>query len=93
MENREISRRDLANRLLFHAVCSPYMERVIEAAHEIFDRPVLFLDEYFHLVNIAPEAETGIPLWDSIFRDKALLREQKETLAENPGERTGNRLF
>ncbi len=80
MENREISRRDLANRLLFHAVCSPYMERVIEAAHEIFDRPVLFLDEYFHLVNLAPEAETGIPLWDSIFRDKALLREQKENL-------------
>ena len=80
MENREISRRDLANRLLFHAVCSPYMEQVIEAAHEIFDRPVLFLDEYFHLVNLAPEAETGIPLWDSIFRDKALLRVQKENL-------------
>ena len=28
MENREISRRDLANRLLFHAVCSPYMEHL-----------------------------------------------------------------
>lgn len=80
MENEKLTRRDLANRLLFHAVCSPYMEQVIAAAHEIFARPVLFLDEYFHLVNLAPEAETGIPLWDSIFRDKALLREQKEAV-------------
>ncbi len=82
MENEKLTRRDLANRLLFHAVCSPYMEQVIEAAHEIFGRPVMFLDEYFHLVNLAPEAETGISLWDSIFRDKALLREQKEALVQ-----------
>ncbi len=74
--------RDRANRLLFHAVCSPYMEKVIEAAHEVFGRPVLFLDEYFHLVNMAPEIPLNIPLWDSIFRDKALLREQKEKLVQ-----------
>ena len=80
MENREISRRDLANRLLFHAVCSPYMENVIESAHEIFDRPVLFLDEYFHLVNMSPEEPMGMPLWDSIFREKALHAEEKDAL-------------
>ncbi len=80
MENKVTERRDRANRLLFHAVCSPYMERVIDAAHAIFQRPVLFLDEYFHLVNIAPEAATGIPLWDSIYREKALGQEQREAL-------------
>lgn len=71
---------DKANRLLFHAVCSPYMERVIEAAHEIFDRPVLFLDEYFHLVNMSPEAPLGIPLWDTLYEKKALSSDQKTAL-------------
>ena len=80
MANEITGRRDQANRLLFHAVCSPYMENVIEAAHEIFDRPVLFLDEYFHLVNMSPEAPTGMPLWDSIFREKALQTEDKDAL-------------
>ena len=80
MENRITDRRDQANRLLFHAVCSPYMENVIEAAHTIFDRPVLFLDEYFHLVNMSPEEPTGMPLWDRIFREKALQSEEKDAL-------------
>ena len=80
MENRNQKRRDQANRLLFHAVCSPYMERVIDAAHTIFQRPVLFLDEYFHLVNMAPDQATGIPLWDSLYREKALGREQREAM-------------
>ena len=71
---------DKANRLLFHAVCSPYMERVIEAAHEIFDRPVLFLDEYFHLVNMSPDTPQGIPLWDMLYEKKALSSDQKTAL-------------
>ena len=82
MENEITDRRDRANRLLFHAVCSPYMENVIAAAYEIFDRPVLFLDEYFHLVNMSPEAPVGIPLWDSIFLEKALQSEEKEALLQ-----------
>ena len=80
MRNEITGRRDQANRLLFHAVCSPYMENVIESAHEIFDRPVLFLDEYFHLVNMSPEEPMGMPLWDSIFREKALHAEEKDAL-------------
>ena len=80
MANEITGRRDQANRLLFHAVCSPYMENVIEAAHTIFDRPVLFLDEYFHLVNMSPEEPTGMSLWDSIFREKALQSEEKDAL-------------
>ena len=89
MEKKIESRRDLANRLLFHAVCSPYMEQVIDAAHEIFGRPVLFLDEYFHLVNMAPESPTGMPLWDSIFREKALKKEEKEALLREIQETEG----
>ena len=56
------------------------MERVIEAAHEIFSRPVLFLDEYFHLVNMSPEAPVGIPLWDTLYEKKALSSDQKAAL-------------
>lgn len=80
MKEAYAAARDRANRLLFHAVCSPYMEQVIEAAHEIFGRPVLFMDEYFHLVNMAPEIPQGIPMWDSIYREKALGRADKEAL-------------
>ena len=75
-------KRDQANRLLFHAVCSPYMEDVISAGQQVFGRPVMFIDEYFHLVNLAPEAPQGMPLWDEIFRNKALPAQERETLIQ-----------
>lgn len=73
-------KRDQANRLLFHAVCSPYMEDVISAGQRVFERPVMFMDEYFHLVNLAPEAPQGIDMWDEIYRNKALSQEGREVL-------------
>lgn len=74
------TRIDQANRLLFHAVCSPYMENVISAGHQIFQRPVAFLDEYFHLVNMSPEQPLGIPLWDTLYQKKAIAEDEKEQL-------------
>lgn len=75
-------KRDQANRLLFHAVCSPYMEDVISAGQEIFDRPVMFMDEYFHLVNLSPETPQGIPMWDEICGNKALSSHGREVLLQ-----------
>ena len=75
-------KRDLANRLLSHAVCSPYMEDVISAGQQVFGRPVMFLDEYFHLVNLAPEELQGIAMWDEIYHNKALLQAGREVLLQ-----------
>lgn len=74
------TRIDQANRLLFHAVCSPYMENVIAAGHQLFQRPVAFLDEYFHLVNMSPEQPLGILLWDALYQKKAITGDDKEQL-------------
>ena len=53
---------------LFQAVCNQNMNRFIEATQSIFGRPVLFVDEYFHVVSMHPSRELGDPEWDEIFR-------------------------
>ena len=61
---------------LYHAVCNQNMNRVINALNEIFETPVLFVDEYFHVVSMQPSEPIGVPEWDEIFRNKAMNREQ-----------------
>ena len=61
---------------LYKAVCDQSMNNVITATHEIFEKPVLFVDEYFHVVSMQPSSVTGDPEWDEIYRNKALNREQ-----------------
>ena len=61
---------------LYQAVCNQNMNKVIAATHEIFDKPVLFVDEYFHVVSMQPSVPIGIPEWDEICRTKAMNREQ-----------------
>ena len=61
---------------LYHAVCNQNMNKVISATHEIFGKPVLFVDEYFHVVSMHPSGPTGDGEWDEIYRNKAMNREQ-----------------
>ncbi len=61
---------------LYLAVCNQNMNRVISATYEIFQKPVLFVDEYFHVVSMQPSAPIGEPEWDEIYRNKAMNREQ-----------------
>ena len=61
---------------LYKAVCNQNMNNVVTAAQEIFGRPVLFVDEYFHVVSMSPARPTGDPEWDEIFQNKAMNREQ-----------------
>lgn len=61
---------------LYKAVCNQNMNNVVAATHEIFGRPVLFVDEYFHVVSMYPSQAIGIPEWDEIYKNKAMNREQ-----------------
>ena len=61
---------------LYKAVCNQSTNNVVTAAYEIFGKPVLFVDEYFHVVSMHPSSPIGIPQWDSIYQNKALNREQ-----------------
>lgn len=61
---------------LYKAVCNQNMNNVVTAAQEIFGRPVLFVDEYFHVVSMSPAHPIGDPEWDEIFQNKAMNREQ-----------------
>lgn len=61
---------------LYKAVCNQSMNNVVAATQEIFDRPVLFVDEYFHVVSMYPSQPIGDPEWDEIFENKAMNREQ-----------------
>lgn len=57
---------------LYKAVCNQNMNNVVTVAQEIFGRPVLFVDEYFHVVSMSPSRLTGDPEWDEIFKSQAV---------------------
>ena len=57
---------------LFHAVCDQNMNKVVNAIYEIFGMPVLFVDEYFHVVSMQPAGATGDREWDEIHRTMAM---------------------
>lgn len=61
---------------LYKAVCNQNMNNVVAATYEIFGKPVLFVDEYFHVVSMHPSAPIGDPEWDDIYKNKAMNREQ-----------------
>lgn len=61
---------------LYKAVCNQSTNNVLSAAYDIFRKPVLFVDEYFHVVSMHPSGPIGDPEWDTIYRDKAMNREQ-----------------
>ena len=61
---------------LYKAVCNQSMNNVVKVAHEIYGKPVLFVDEYFHVVSMHPNKKIGIPVWDAIFENKAMDRDQ-----------------
>ena len=61
---------------LYKAVCNQSTNNVVTVAHDILGKPVLFVDEYFHVVSMHPSGPIGNPQWDSIYKNKALNREQ-----------------
>lgn len=61
---------------LYKAVCNQSMNNVIKVAHEIYGKPVLFVDEYFHVVSMHPNNRINDPVWDAIYENKAMDREQ-----------------
>ena len=61
---------------LYKAVCNQNMNNVVTVAQEIFGRPVLFVDEYFHVVSMSPARLTGDPEWDEIFKRQAVNQDQ-----------------
>jgi hypothetical protein len=61
---------------LYKAVCNQSTNNVVTVAYEIFGKPVLFVDEYFHVVSMYPSGPIGDPAWDEIYQNKAMNREQ-----------------
>jgi hypothetical protein len=61
---------------LYKAVCNQNMNNVVAATYEIFHKPMLFVDEYFHVVSMQPAGPIGEPEWDEIFKNKAMNQEQ-----------------
>ena len=61
---------------LFHAVCDQNMNKVVTAIYDIFHMPVVFVDEYFHVVSMQPSAPIGDPEWDEIHRSMAMNQAQ-----------------
>ena len=61
---------------LYKAVCNQSTNNVVTVAHDILGKPVLFVDEYFHVVSMHPSGPIGNSQWDTIYQNKALNREQ-----------------
>ena len=73
------SRMSLVYEKLYHAVCNQSMNTVIQVAHEILDHPVVFVDEYFHVVSMHPSCTIDHPEWDALYQTKAF--DQKQIFA------------
>ena len=71
-----MSRMSIAYEKLFHAVCNQNMNRVVTATYEVLGRPVLFVDEYFHVVSMQPAGPIGNPEWDEIYANMAMNQKQ-----------------
>lgn len=70
------SRMAMVYEKLYKAVCDQSMNNVVKVANEIFQRPVVFVDEYFHVVSMHPARPIGDPGWDFMYENKAMNREQ-----------------
>lgn len=70
------SRMSVVYEKLYKAVCNQSTNNLVTAAYEIFGQPVLFVDEYFHVVSMHPANPIGDPEWDEIYENKSMNREQ-----------------
>ena len=57
---------------LYKAVCNQNMNKVIAVTQELLGHPVLFVDEYFHVVSMQPAGPMGDPEWDEISRNMSM---------------------
>lgn len=79
MAENESPRIQLAYKLFFRAVREPGVEQIIQAAHVLFECPVLFTDEYFRVSALCPNHTIGDEEWDYIVQHKMM--DQKRILS------------
>ncbi len=65
-----------AYRAIFDAVREPGVDRIIQAAYQIFGCPVLYTDEYFHVVSMVPSTQIGDEAWDYMVEKKDMRHER-----------------
>lgn len=65
-----------AYRAIFDAVREPGTEHIMQAAHRIFGCPVLYTDEYFHVVSMIPATPIGDEAWDYMAEKKDMRHER-----------------
>ena len=70
------SRMAKAYELLYKAVCDQNMNKVVAVTWDLLGHPVLFVDEYFHVVSMYPAGPIGDPEWDEISRNKSMNQER-----------------
>ena len=56
----------------FQALCEPGIEPLIEAAYEIFNRPILLTDENYRLLTQYPRIKIGSDIWDALYDTQTL---------------------
>ncbi len=71
-----VSRLDRAYRLFFEAVRTNGVDAIIQAAYQLFEHPVLFVDQYFRVANLYPNLPIGNPAWDAIVAEKTVNRDR-----------------
>ena len=65
-----------AYRAIFDAVREPGTDRIMQAAYRIFGCPVLYTDEYFHVVSMVPSTPIGDEAWDYMVEKKDMRHER-----------------
>ena len=65
-----------AYRAIFESIREPGTDRIIQTAHSIFGCPVLFTDEYFHVVSMTPSMPIGDEAWDYMVEKKDMRHER-----------------
>ncbi len=65
-----------AYRAIFEAVREPGTDRIMQAAYRLFDCPVLYTDEYFHVVSMIPATPIGDEAWDYMVEKKDMRHER-----------------
>lgn len=69
---KEASRLKQAYRQFYDALILGGVERIVMVAHEIFQRPVIFTDENYHLICQVPKQAIGNDIWDTLLNNRKL---------------------
>jgi len=56
----------------FNALCELGVEKLIQAASELYQCPVLLTDENYKLLYQYPQQKIGISIWDSLYENRTL---------------------